>query len=81
MCLAVSWGMADGGIDLVKMIPRGHGGGGLVPPYLPFYLFSFAFISLHILLYLCFHLPKTLLAVFINWAFELVLIFFHFFFF
>lgn len=31
MCLAVSWGMADGGVDLVRMIPRGHGGGAELP--------------------------------------------------
>lgn len=27
--------LADGGVDIVKMIPRGHGGGA-EPPYIPF---------------------------------------------
>ncbi len=59
MCLAVSRGMVDGGVDLVKMIPWGHGGGAeppRLPPHLPFYFLSFAFISLHVL-YLSFHSP------------------------
>lgn len=28
-------GKADSGVDLVKMIPRGHGGGAEQPPHLP----------------------------------------------
>lgn len=62
MCLAVTLGMVDGGVDLVKMIPMGHQEEleeGLNPP-LPFYFSSFAFISLYVLLYLCFHFPSTL---------------------
>lgn len=55
---------------------RGAGGGGAephhLPPHLPFYFLSFAFISLYILLYLC--LPSTL-ALFLNSGFELAVIF------
>lgn len=50
MRLAVSRGVVDGGVDLVKMIPRGHGGGDEpphVPPHLPSNFLSFAFRSLH----------------------------------
>ncbi len=40
MSLAVSRGMFDVGVDLVKMILRRHGGGAArarLPPRLPFY--------------------------------------------
>lgn len=71
MCLAVSWKMADG--DLVRMIPRGHGGGRLTPTQVPlcltFYLFSFAFM-IHPILF-----SMARLALFANVGFALVSVF------
>ena len=60
MRLAVSRGVVDGGVDLVKMIPRGHGGGAeppRVPLHRPSNFLSFTFRSLHVILDLFFHSP------------------------